>query len=176
MDGCESWIINSWNIQEGPEGAGTFLGMTIMYYIEQKAVLPFWSSVLPGDIVTLAITSGFISSAVHMTPSWPPIGVDALYFTLWGQWTPAQAESVSGTLIREGGTQFYKEPPSEMRHGRELASEQAGSEGKNSQTPQGFPGAQCGRKARSLTLLPTWIPAGPCPPSWAPSCTIKLRV
>ena len=46
-----------------------------------------------------------------------------------GQWTPAPAESVSGTLIQEGGTQFSKEPPSEMRHG-ELTSEQAGAEAK----------------------------------------------
>ena len=48
----------------------------------------------------------------------------------WGQWTPAPAESVSGTLIQEGGTQFSREPPSEMRHGGELASEQAGAEAK----------------------------------------------
>ena len=94
----------------------------------------------------------------------------------WGQWTPAPAESVSGTLIREGLTQFSKEPPSEMRHGGELASEQAGAEGKNSQTLQGFQGAHCGRKARSLTLLNTRLPPGPCPPSWAPSCIINLRV
>ena len=48
----------------------------------------------------------------------------------WGQWTPAPAESVSGNLIQEGGTQFSKDPPSEMRHGGEQASEQAGAEAK----------------------------------------------